>query len=197
MGVRNPVPPIALPFDERRRRPTASRLFPLLVIGCVLAACGGTTKQTRSSTPTPGPSYTSAPTVAPTPTSVPTPTSAHATTPPTSRPTATPRSGATPPPSRPHVLVIMLENRGYAATLGNCSADPYLCSLASQFVSATSWYGLGHPSLPNYLAISSGSTPGCTSDGCATGITAPDLGGQWSAAGIPWRAYMESMPSPC
>lgn len=91
----------------------------------------------------------------------------------------------------------MLENRGYAATLGNCSADPYLCSLASKFVSATAWYGVGHPSLPNYLAISSGSTQGCTSDGCATGITAPDLGGQLTAAGIPWRAYMESMPSPC
>jgi len=94
-------------------------------------------------------------------------------------------------------LLIMLENRGYAATLGSCSADPYFCSLASRYLSATGWYGVGHPSLPNYLAASSGSTQGCTSDGCATGIRARDLGGELTAARIPWEGYMESMPSPC
>lgn len=91
----------------------------------------------------------------------------------------------------------MLENRGYAATLGTCSADPYLCSLASHYASAVAWYGSGHPSLPNYLAVTSGSTQGCSSDSCAPGIAASDLGGRLSAAGIPWDAYMESMPSAC
>ena len=91
----------------------------------------------------------------------------------------------------------MLENKGYGATLGSCSADPYLCSLASRYATATAWYAVSHPSLPNYLAVTSGSTQGCSSDGCPTGIGARDLGGQLTAAGIPWVAYMESMPAPC
>ena len=53
-------------------------------------------------------------------------------------------------------MVIMEENKGYAATLGSCGSDPYWCSLASQYASYTSWYGIGHPSLPNYLAFDSG-----------------------------------------
>jgi phosphatidylinositol-3-phosphatase len=104
--------------------------------------------------------------------------------------------------SVPHVMVIMEENRGYAATLGSCSADPYFCSLAAGFVSATSWYGISHPSAPNYLAIDSGSIQGITSDctpdggGCGP-FASPDLGTQLSGAGIPWVAYMEGMASAC
>jgi hypothetical protein len=94
-------------------------------------------------------------------------------------------------------MVVMEENKGYAATLGTCSADPYLCSLAASNANYTAWHGVTHPSLPNYLALTSGSTQGCTSDTCATGLSAPDLGGQLNAAGISWTAYMESMPSNC
>jgi phosphatidylinositol-3-phosphatase len=95
-------------------------------------------------------------------------------------------------------MVIMEENKGYAATLGSCGDDPYLCSLASQYASYTNWYGVSHPSLPNYLAIDSGSTQGQTTDCTSCGpFSAPDLGGQLSANGIPWTAYMESMPSAC
>ena len=107
---------------------------------------------------------------------------------------ATPRAGTV-----PHVLVVMEENKGYNATLGACSADPYLCSLATVYASASSWYGVTHPSQPNYVAIASGSAQGCTVDNCvgAGAYPAEDLGGQLSAAGIPWVAWMESMPSPC
>ncbi|HEY8676409.1 MAG TPA: alkaline phosphatase family protein [Candidatus Dormibacteraeota bacterium] len=94
---------------------------------------------------------------------------------------------------KPHVLVVMEENRGYKATLGTCSADPYLCSLASGYASYTSWFGILHNSLPDYIAIIGGSTHGCPGSAC--GVT--DLGGQLSKAGTPWTAYMESMPSPC
>lgn len=92
----------------------------------------------------------------------------------------------------------MLENKGYAATLGSCSADPYFCSLASHYVSFTNSHGVSHPSLPNYLAFDSGSIQGQTTDCTACGpFSAADLGGKLTAAGIPWKAYMESMPSPC
>jgi phosphatidylinositol-3-phosphatase len=94
-------------------------------------------------------------------------------------------------------MVIMEENKGYGATLGSCGSDPYWCSLASQYASYTNWYGIGHPSLPNYLAFDSGGTQGCRSDACPGGYGVTDLGGQLSAAGIPWAAYMESMPSAC
>jgi phosphatidylinositol-3-phosphatase len=102
----------------------------------------------------------------------------------------------------PHVMVIIEENRGYAATLGSCAADPYFCSLAARYASDTSWYGIAHPSAPNYLAIDSGSTQGvasdCTPDGGGCGpFAGPDLGTQLSSAGIPWVAYMESMPAAC
>jgi hypothetical protein len=131
----------------------------------------------------------------PTPTTTPSPT-------PTPIPTPTPTPTPTSSPSPPHVMVIMEENQGYAATLGSCgsgSPDPYLCSLASTYASATAWYGVEHPSQPNYVDIVSGGNQGCTSDFCvpASAYSVPDLGAQLSSAGIPWTAYMESMPSAC
>ena len=96
----------------------------------------------------------------------------------------------------PHVLVVLLENKGYVATLGSCAADPYYCGLGSQYASVTGWSGISHPSLPNYLAVTTGSTQGCSTDTCKGDYT-PSLGGQLNAAGIPWVAWAESMPAAC
>jgi hypothetical protein len=146
--------------------------------------------------PTPTPSPTGSPTGTATPTPTPTPTPSPSSSPtPTATPTPTPT--ITPTPGAAHVMVIMEENRGYQATLGSCGDDPYLCSVASQYASYTNWDAISHPSLPNYLAFDSGSTQGCGADACPGGYTATDLGGQLSSAGIPWTAYMESMPSAC
>lgn len=112
-------------------------------------------------------------------------------------PTPTPTATPTPTPQTTHVMVIVEENKGYQATLGSCGSDPYLCSLASQYATYTNWNAVSHPSLPNYLALTAGSTFGCVSDACAGGYNATSLGGQLNSAGIPWTAYMESMPSPC
>lgn len=114
-------------------------------------------------------------------------------------------AGTTPSPTRapgpqPHVMVIMDENDGYTLTLGSCAApspDPSLCSIASTYASVTGWYAVQHPSNPNYIDIVSGADQGCQGDGCSGPYAAPSLGGQLSAAGIPWVAYMESMPSTC
>ena len=99
--------------------------------------------------------------------------------------------------SSPHVLLVMLENKGYPKTLGNCSADPYLCSLAKTYASITKYVGVGHPSLPNYLEVTAGTNEGCTSDSCARGKYSTDLMQQFIAAGIPFTFYMESMPTAC
>lgn len=121
----------------------------------------------------------------------------------TNRPRGSPTASAsptrtTPPRQVPHVLVIMEENQGYNATQSACgSANAYFCALASEYASVVPWYGVSHPSLPNYLAVTSGSTQGCLSDGCPGPYSADNLGNQLTEAGIPWTAYMESMPSPC
>jgi acid phosphatase len=127
---------------------------------------------------------------------------------PSPSPTQAPQAPAPSRPARasapargglPHVLVIIEENKGYAATLGSCSADPYLCSLAATYASDSAWFGVGHPSEPNYVALASGGIQGCLTDSScrANSLSQPDLGGQLSGGGIPWVGYMESMPSPC
>src|SRR3984885_4947823 len=178
-----------------------SKLLPVLVTGSLLAACGNSSHQSHGSVGTPAPSRPSIATSPVAPTLAPSAQPASPAPGHTQGPASTPPHTASPhttsPPSRPHVLLIMLENKGYGATLGACAADAYLCSLASQYVSATAWYSVGHPSLPNYLAVTSGSTQGCSGDACPVGIRATDLGGQLTAAGIPWVAYMESLPSAC
>lgn len=108
---------------------------------------------------------------------------------------STPTPRAT-PTSLPHIMVVMEENQGYGATLGDCSADPYVCRLASEYASVDNWFGVYHPSLPNYLAITSGATQGCASDSCGT-YSVDNLANQFNVGGIPWTAYMESMPSAC
>jgi len=99
--------------------------------------------------------------------------------------------------SPPHILVVVEENKGYSAVIGSPSA-PYINSLAKTYASASAWYGVRHPSLPNYLAWIAGSTLGVTTDCTTCGpFSNTSFGGQLSHAGVSWRAYMQSMPSPC
>ena len=56
-----------------------------------------------------------------------------------------------------HVFVITLENEGYDVTFGPASKAPYLSqTLPSQGVLLTQYYGTGHVSLDNYIAMISG-----------------------------------------
>src|SRR5450631_3764325 len=61
------------------------------------------------------------------------------------------------------IVVIVMENKENTDVLGN-SAAPYLNGLAQRYGVATQSYAITHPSLPNYLALTSGSTQGITSD---------------------------------
>lgn len=98
-----------------------------------------------------------------------------------------------------HVIVIVMENHGYSDVIGNPAA-PFVNSLARRYALATSFYGVSHPSLPNYLALTGGSTFGVSSD-CAPDphgtIDATNLVDQLATAGISWKAYMEGLPAPC
>ena len=65
------------------------------------------------------------------------------------------------------VVLIVMENHSYGQITGSASA-PYLNGFAHRGTLFTNMNAVGHPSLPNYLALTSGSTLGCTSDACPT-----------------------------
>ena len=101
-------------------------------------------------------------------------------------------------PSGPsHIAVIVFENEETGAILGPGSDAPYFRSLASNSVNLTRLYATSHPSLPNYLALTSGSTHGITSDCTTCFVHARNIVDQLEHAGISWKAYMESIPEPC
>jgi phosphatidylinositol-3-phosphatase len=95
-----------------------------------------------------------------------------------------------------HVLVIMMENEESADVIG-APAAPYFNGLARRYGLATQSFAIAHPSLPNYLALTSGSTQGVTSDCTDCTAAAPNIVDQLEAAHISWKAYLESVPTPC
>jgi len=97
---------------------------------------------------------------------------------------------ATPAPATPHMFVIVMENTSLATALRASS----ISALASKYALATNYHAVSSPSLPNYLALTSGSTWGITDDGYHP-LPAGGLGAQLTAAGVSWRAYMEGLTS--
>jgi len=88
--------------------------------------------------------------------------------------------------------LIVMENRSYSQAI----ASRYVSQLAAQYGIATDYHGVSHPSLPNYLAPTSGTTWGIADDGFHP-LPVGGLGTQLSNAGIDWRAYMEGMTNGC
>jgi phosphatidylinositol-3-phosphatase len=95
-----------------------------------------------------------------------------------------------------HVVVIVMENKEQSQVLGARSA-PFLNRLARSGGVAVNSYGVTHPSLPNYIAMVSGSTQGITGDCTACTANGPNLAGQLEGAGRTWGAYLEGLPRPC
>ena len=102
------------------------------------------------------------------------------------------------PGQRRKLLVIMEENHSTGEVFP--SGMPYLWRLARRYGHATDWHAIGHPSLPNYLAIFAGSAfshpPDC-SPGGGCSYPGPSVFGQALARGETARAYEESMPQRC
>ena len=100
-------------------------------------------------------------------------------------------------PSFDHIFTIMMENHSYNEIIGNSQA-PYINGLASHYGLATNYFAVAHPSLPNYLAATGASTFGVTSDCTTCFQTQPNIAvDRVEPSGRSWKAYMESMPSPC
>jgi hypothetical protein len=105
-------------------------------------------------------------------------------------------------PSKPgttlksHVFVIVMENKERGSVIGSPSA-PYTNALARRYASLTHMYGVAHPSLPNYLALTAGTTFGVTSDCTDCQQSGRNIADQLETAGLSWKAYMGGMPSAC
>ena len=92
-----------------------------------------------------------------------------------------------------HVLLVVMENLDFRGAM----AEPTIAQMARTYASATNYHAVAHPSLPNYLALASGSTWGVTSDCTACYQNQPNLATQLAAAGTTWGAYMEGLSSAC
>ena len=87
-----------------------------------------------------------------------------------------------------HVFVIVMENKSYDVAL----SGRFTASLAARYGLAGNYHAITHPSVPNYLALTSGSTWGVRDDGYYA-LSKQDLGTQLTNAGVSWRAYMEGL----
>jgi phosphatidylinositol-3-phosphatase len=94
-------------------------------------------------------------------------------------------------------VVIVLENHEYDEITGRPSA-PYINGLAAQSAIAANYHAVAHPSLPNYLALTGGSTFGFDGSDCMTcSVSHRNLVDELEAAGISWEAYMQDLPTVC
>src|SRR5262245_51173814 len=94
-----------------------------------------------------------------------------------------------------HVVVVVFENRSYGEVVGNPAA-PTFASLASKGALLAHYQALTHPSLPNYLALVSGSTQGITEDCTSCSVDAPTIADTLERAGKSWKTYAEGIPRP-
>jgi phospholipase C len=109
---------------------------------------------------------------------------------------AAPAAGAAPTvPAFRHVVVVVFENHEASEILGTGHA-PTFDALAKRYAVIDDYQAITHPSLPNYLALVSGSTQGITND--CTECTAPgrSLADTLEAAQQTWKTYAEGIPSP-
>jgi acid phosphatase len=100
------------------------------------------------------------------------------------------------PAARSHVVVLVMENKEQGRVIGSPSA-PFLNRLARRGGVATQSFGVRHPSLPNYIALVSGSTQGITDDCTSCTANGPNIADQLEAAHRTWGAYLEGLPRPC
>ncbi|AOT05633.1 hypothetical protein ASPU41_15845 [Arthrobacter sp. U41] len=99
-----------------------------------------------------------------------------------------------------HVVIIVMENKAASRILGAGDA-PYLNRLAKEYALAANYHAITRPSLPNYLALTSGTTAGIRSNcdpadsDCQARVRT--IADEISESGRQWRMYAEGMPEPC
>jgi hypothetical protein len=99
-------------------------------------------------------------------------------------------------PALDHVFVIMLENHSKSSVIDDVNA-PYLTSLAHDYGMADNYYGVTHPSMPNYLASIAGDNFGIQDDNDqnVVNLDRRNLVDQLEAHHVRWDAYMDTLPA--
>ena len=131
----------------------------------------------------------------------------------------TARTASSAPAKPGHIFIIVLENESYARTFASNSPAPYLAhELPLKGALLRNYYGIGHNSLDNYIALVSGQAPNVATQrdcrkftefelaqpaldangqaigsGCVYPAIVPMLGDQLEAAGKSWRGYMQDL----
>ena len=115
-------------------------------------------------------------------------------------------------PHYDHVFTIVLENENFSATWNTPGPNgpTFLQQLRSQGAFADEYYGTGHVSADNYIAMTSGQpgTPLFNGDCIASWAAcegfekawpggARSIADQVEGSGLTWKAYMDSMTTPC
>lgn len=90
-----------------------------------------------------------------------------------------------------------MENKAYSQIIGNVSEAPYINYLANQYALSSNYFAMRHPSLPNYLAMWSGSTQGVTDDHTYNFTSGTTLADQIEAAGLSWHVAAQNVKLPC
>ena len=127
------------------------------------------------------------------------------------------------PPAIKHVFIIVLENENEGTSFGAGAPSPYLAqTLPSMGLFLPNYYGIGHASLDNYIAMISGQAPDeqtqadcalysefapkapplvedeqAEGHGCVYPSNVPNVTEQLTGAGDTWKGYMQSMPTAC
>jgi phospholipase C len=105
----------------------------------------------------------------------------------------TPSPAPTNFPTFSHVILIVEENHSYSEVIGN-SSMPYFNSLASKYGLAKQYFANGHPSIPNYLMLTTGMME-TFNDEFLGPISDDNVVRELISAGKSWKAYEESLPS--
>ncbi len=90
-----------------------------------------------------------------------------------------------------HIFVIMMENTGIEALQGNTNA-PWINQAMQTYAVAGNYYGVTHPSQPNYIASTAGTTAGVPDDNDVT-VNLPNIVDQLEAKHHTWKAYMQGL----
>jgi len=93
-------------------------------------------------------------------------------------------------PHLDHVFVVMMENHAYSQIIGNTNA-PFINTYATQANLATNYFGVGHPSLTNYLEVVGGSNFGVVND------NSPDWHNLTCVPNIASAPALEGAPNIC
>ncbi|MEO6259719.1 MAG: alkaline phosphatase family protein [Thermoanaerobaculia bacterium] len=95
-------------------------------------------------------------------------------------------------PDVQHVIVVVLENKN----ADDARRQPFLARIAREGALLNSYYGVAHPSQPNYVALISGSFSGVPGNGNVT-LDRRHIGDTLTGAGVSWKSYAEGYPGGC